>query len=131
VASDVSIAMADNVNRFKVCVPDSTSTMILIQKVIAFVNKNPKYTLASTAFQMMLAQGVPVRQVSASGKVPAPQRVPPRALFKAGGSLLGSRSRRPYFADHFTCRAKTAWSLGETGALGVDVTSSATLAWPT
>jgi Rap1a immunity proteins len=55
-AGDVSLAMADDVKWFRVCVPDSTSTMSLIQKFIAFVDKNPKYTLASTAFQLMLAQ---------------------------------------------------------------------------
>ena len=55
-AGDVPLAMADNVKWFKVCVPDSTSTTALIQKFIAFVDKNPKYTLASTAFQLMLAQ---------------------------------------------------------------------------
>jgi hypothetical protein len=58
-ASDVSSAMADNVKWFKVCVPDSVSTMTLIQEFIAFVDKNPKYTLASTAFQLMLAQEFP------------------------------------------------------------------------
>ena len=58
-AFDVSLAMADNVKWFKVCVPDSTSTMILIQKFIAFVDKNPKYTLASTAFQLMLGHEFP------------------------------------------------------------------------
>jgi len=58
-AGDVSLAMADNVKWFKVCVPDNTSTMILIQKFIAFVDKNPKYTLASTAIQLMLAQEFP------------------------------------------------------------------------
>src|ERR1035441_1736946 len=47
-AGDVSLVVADNVTWFKACVPDSTSTMTLIQKFIAFVDKNPKYTLAST-----------------------------------------------------------------------------------
>src|SRR5690348_5344318 len=51
-AGDASLAMADNVKWFKVCIPDSASTMILIQKFIAFVDKNPRYTLASTAFQL-------------------------------------------------------------------------------
>jgi hypothetical protein len=37
-AGDFSLAMADNVKWFKVCVPDSTSTMILIHKFIAFVD---------------------------------------------------------------------------------------------
>jgi len=48
--------MTGNVKWFKVCVPDGVSTMTLIQKFIAFVDKNPKYTLASTAFQLMLGQ---------------------------------------------------------------------------
>lgn len=58
-AGDVSLAMADNVKWFKVCVPDDTSTITLIQKFIAFVDKNPKYTLASTAFQLMLGRDFP------------------------------------------------------------------------
>jgi hypothetical protein len=58
-AGDVSLAMVDNVKWFKVCVPDSTSTITLIQKFIAFVDKNPKYMLASTAFQLMLGQEFP------------------------------------------------------------------------
>jgi predicted secreted protein len=58
-AGDVSLAMADNVKWFKACIPDSASTMALIQKFIAFVDKNPKYTLASTAFQLMLAEQYP------------------------------------------------------------------------
>jgi len=61
-AGDVSLAMADNVKWFKVCVPDSTSTMALVQKFIAFVDKNPKYTLASTAFQLMLAEEYPCKK---------------------------------------------------------------------
>ena len=61
-AGDVSLAMADNVKWFKVCVPDSTSTKILIEKFIAFVDKNPKYTLASTAFQLMLGQEFPCKK---------------------------------------------------------------------
>ena len=61
-ASDVSLAMADNVKWFKVCAPDSTSTMVLIEKFIAFVDKNPKYTLASTAFQLMLGQEFPCKK---------------------------------------------------------------------
>jgi predicted secreted protein len=58
-AADVSLAMADNVKWFKVCVPDNISTTTLIKKFIAFVDKNPKYTLASTAFQLMLGQEFP------------------------------------------------------------------------
>jgi hypothetical protein len=61
-AGDASLAMADNVKWFKVCVPDNTSTMVLIEKFIAFVDKNPKYTLASTAFQLMLGQEFPCKK---------------------------------------------------------------------
>jgi hypothetical protein len=41
---------------------DNTSTMTLIQKFIAFVDKNPKYTLASTAFQLMLGDEFPCKK---------------------------------------------------------------------
>jgi hypothetical protein len=61
-AGDVSLAMADDVKWFKVCVPDSTSTMALIEKFVAFVDKNQKYTLASTAFQLMLVQEFPCKK---------------------------------------------------------------------
>ena len=61
-AGDVSLAMAENVKWFKVCIPDNASTQTLIQKFIAFVDKNPKYTLASTAFQLMLGQEFPCRK---------------------------------------------------------------------
>jgi hypothetical protein len=61
-AGDVSLAMADNVKWFKVCLPESTSTLILIQKFIAFVDKYPKYTLASTAFQLMLVDEFPCKK---------------------------------------------------------------------
>jgi hypothetical protein len=60
-AVDVSLVMADNVKWFKVCVPD-TSTMTLIQKFVAFVDKYPKYTLASTAFQLMLTDEFPCKK---------------------------------------------------------------------
>jgi hypothetical protein len=60
-AGDVSLAMAESVKWFKVCVPDSASTMTLIQKFVAFMDKNPKYTLASTAFQLMLAEQFPCK----------------------------------------------------------------------
>ena len=55
-AVDASQALAENVSWYKVCAPDDLSTAVLIQKFIAFVDANPKYTLASTAVQMMLAQ---------------------------------------------------------------------------
>jgi Rap1a immunity proteins len=55
-AVDASQALAENTSWYKVCTPDNLSTGALIQKFIAFVDANPKYTLASTAVQMMLAQ---------------------------------------------------------------------------
>jgi Rap1a immunity proteins len=55
-AVDGSQALADNVSWYKVCTPDNLSTATLIQKFIAFVDANPRYTLASTAVQMMLVQ---------------------------------------------------------------------------
>ena len=55
-AVDASQALADNTTWYKVCAPDNLSTGVLIQKFIAFVDAHPKYTLASTAVQMMLAQ---------------------------------------------------------------------------
>lgn len=61
-ALDVSAAMADNVNWFKVCIPDDVPTMTFIEKFIAFVDKNPKYTLASTAFTTMLAVEYPCKK---------------------------------------------------------------------
>jgi len=47
--------LAENTSWYKVCAPDNLSTAVLIQKFIAFVDAYPKYTLASTAVQMMLA----------------------------------------------------------------------------
>lgn len=61
-ALDVSLAMTENVNWFKVCVPDDVPTLTFIEKFIAFVDKNPKYTLASTAFQLMLTQDFPCKK---------------------------------------------------------------------
>lgn len=61
-AVDASMALADNVKWYKACVPDKISTEVLIEKFIAFVDANPKYTLASTAIQVMLAQEYPCRK---------------------------------------------------------------------
>lgn len=61
-ATDAALAMADNVSWYKVCVPDDISTSVLIEKFIAFVDANPKYTLASTAIEMMLAREYPCRK---------------------------------------------------------------------
>ena len=61
-ATDAAQALAENVSWYKVCVPDNISTQELIQKFIVFVDANPKYTLASTAIEMMLAQSFPCRK---------------------------------------------------------------------
>ena len=53
-AVDGSQALAENTSWYKACTPENVSTAELIQKFIAFVDANPKYTLASTAVQMML-----------------------------------------------------------------------------
>jgi len=58
-AVDASQVLAENVSWYKVCAPDNLSTGVLIQKFIPFVDANPKYTLASTAVQVMLAQEYP------------------------------------------------------------------------
>jgi hypothetical protein len=54
--ADASMAMVDNVKWYKLCVPDSTSTLELIQNFIEFVDRNPKIALASTAILTMLAE---------------------------------------------------------------------------
>jgi hypothetical protein len=58
-AADAALAMAENVSWYKVCLPDQLSTQLLIQKFIAFVDKYPQYTLASTAVQLMLRDEFP------------------------------------------------------------------------
>jgi hypothetical protein len=58
-AADVSLVLVDNVSWYKVCMPESVSTGTLIEKFISFVDKNPKYTLASTALQMMFVEQYP------------------------------------------------------------------------
>jgi Rap1a immunity proteins len=59
---DSAMALAENAKWYKVCVPDAVSTQDLIQKFIAFVDANPKYTLASTAIDIMLGQAFPCRK---------------------------------------------------------------------
>ena len=58
-AVEVATVLAENVSWYKVCLPENVSTLALIQKFIAFVDKFPKYTLASTAIQMMLVDEYP------------------------------------------------------------------------
>jgi len=55
-AIDASLALKENTTWYKVCVPDDASTDDLIRRFITFVDANPKYTLASTAIQMMLVE---------------------------------------------------------------------------
>jgi hypothetical protein len=55
-AIDASQPLAESTSWYKVCVPDNVSTDDLIRRFITFVDVNPKYTLASTAIQMMLAE---------------------------------------------------------------------------
>jgi hypothetical protein len=61
-AADAAQALAENASWYKVCLPDKVSTELLIQKFIAFVDKNPKYTLASTAIQLMIAEDFPCKK---------------------------------------------------------------------
>jgi len=65
-AADVSLAMADNVRWFKVCVPDSASTKILIQKFIAFVDKESKVHIGFYSLSVDAWSGVPVQEVTLS-----------------------------------------------------------------
>jgi hypothetical protein len=55
-AIDASQPLSENTTWYKVCVPNDVSTDDLIRRFITFVDANPKYTLASTAIQMMLAE---------------------------------------------------------------------------
>ncbi len=48
-AVDAAQAMAENFSWYKLCMPENVSTLDLIQKFIAFVDRNPKYILASTS----------------------------------------------------------------------------------
>ena len=59
--ADASLTMADNVKWYKMCVPDSTTTLELIQNFIQFVDRNPKIALASTAILTMLGQQYPCK----------------------------------------------------------------------
>jgi hypothetical protein len=58
-AADGSLTLAEMTSSYKACLPENISTLVLMQNFIAFVDKNPKYTLASTAILMMLAQEYP------------------------------------------------------------------------
>src|SRR5437879_1371137 len=58
-AVDASQAFVKDVDWYKVCVPDTVPTSLLIQKFIAFVDKFPEFTLASTALLLMLVDEYP------------------------------------------------------------------------
>jgi Rap1a immunity proteins len=60
--ADASLTMADNVKWYKTCVPDSTTTLELIQNFVQFVDRNPKIVLASTAILTMIAQQYPCKR---------------------------------------------------------------------
>lgn len=60
--TDVSLVLADHIKGLKSCAPERISTVELIQKFIAFVEANPKYTSAPTAFQTMLSQEFPCKK---------------------------------------------------------------------
>src|SRR3954447_22707300 len=47
-AVDGAQTLKENVKWYSACPPESASTLAMIQKFIAFVDKYPKYTLAST-----------------------------------------------------------------------------------
>ena len=59
---DASMPLTENTDWYKVCTPQGISTETLIRQFIAFVDKYPKYTLASTAIQMMLMDNYPCKK---------------------------------------------------------------------
>lgn len=61
-AVDVSLVVSGNAAWYKACPPKDVPTFASIEKFIAFVDKNPKYTLASTALQVMLAVDYPCQK---------------------------------------------------------------------
>jgi hypothetical protein len=52
-------ALTENAKWYKICAPDTVTTQELIERFITFVDLNPKYNLASTALQIMLARAYP------------------------------------------------------------------------
>src|SRR5438477_2737457 len=58
-AVDASQAFVKDVDWYKVCVPNTVPTSLLIRKFIAFVDKFPEFTLASTALLFMLVDEYP------------------------------------------------------------------------
>jgi hypothetical protein len=58
-AVDTAVNLGESISWYKVCVPEAANTRVLIQKFIAFVDKNPKITLASSAITTMLAAEFP------------------------------------------------------------------------
>lgn len=58
-ATDAALVLAENAAWFKACIPDTVSTLTLIQRFIVFVDQYPQYELASTSILMMLAHEYP------------------------------------------------------------------------
>ncbi len=61
-AIEASLPLSKDVDWYKVCVPDTVPTTVLIQKFIAFVDKFPEFTLASTALLLMLVDEYPCKK---------------------------------------------------------------------
>jgi hypothetical protein len=61
-ATDASLPLAKNTTWYKIYISDKLLVEGLIRQFITFVDKYPKYTLASTALQMMLADNYPCKK---------------------------------------------------------------------
>jgi hypothetical protein len=61
-AVDASQPFSKDVDWYKVCLPDTVPTSVLIQKFIAFVDKFPEFNLASTALLVMLVDEYPCKK---------------------------------------------------------------------
>jgi hypothetical protein len=61
-AVDASQPFSKDVDWYNACVPNTVPTSVLIQKFIVFVDKFPKFTLASTALLVMLVDEYPCKK---------------------------------------------------------------------
>jgi Rap1a immunity proteins len=61
-AVDASQPFSKDVDWYKVCVPDTVPSSVLIEKFIAFVDKFPELTLASTTLLLMLVDEYPCKK---------------------------------------------------------------------
>ena len=59
---DASLAMSENVDWYKICIPDDASTQGMMRKFVAFVDKYPQYNLAYTSLFLMLQDEYPCKQ---------------------------------------------------------------------